>query len=810
MPAVGLLVAVPFVAGAALSVAALPPARWSAAVALVLYACAVAAWTMGRVRPCALLLPALSLTLGLALGTRASEAALEPGLRVVLDEAVGGFALRSPGPGGEHGPIVLRAVLREDAALRDDHALLRAEAVGLHVDGRWREVDGGVQLSVGGELFAERAGEWRAARTVEAPVTFRRPARYLNPGVRDFERELALGGTALFGSIKSGLLVDVHAPGSAIDEGLASARARVRRSIARWVAPVSPLSSGIVTAVLIGDRSGLPDEVRDRLQAAGTFHVIAISGGNIAILAGLAIGLLMVVGVRGRVASLAAAGVLLAYAHVVAAGPSVWRATTMAVIYLAAKGLDHRTPPWQAIAVAAALMIAIDPAEVRDPGFLLTCGATAALVECMRRLARRTPARRRVVVGWIAASVAASLAVEAVLMPASAWLFSRVTFAGVGLNLLAVPLMAGVQIAGMAVVALDVVGVDATGPAWIAHTAAASIVGSAGWLDAAPWLSWRVPPPGAWPLAVYYASLLAMAFAPRARVRLVAAVPLAVSGLVIVSGWSPRVDAPSARLRLTVLDVGQAEAMLLELPEGPRLLVDSGGVPFGDGVDIGGRVVAPALWWRGLRTLDGLLVTHGDPDHAGGAEVLTGIFRPRWLWEGIEVPSHTPTARLRRQAADVGARVERLHAGREFAFGEARVRVLHPPEPDWERPRVRNDDSVVLEVVYRDVALLLTGDVSAEVERTLVPRLTAAAHRILKVPHHGSRTSTSGLLLDAWRPQLAVISAGRGNSFGHPVPEVLERLASVGARVLRTDRHGQIVVETDGYHVDATSHLEER
>jgi competence protein ComEC len=366
-----------------------------------------------------------------------------------------------------------------------------------------------------------------------------------------------------------------------------------------------------------------------------------------------------------------------------------------------------------------------------------------------------------------------------------------------------------VQVAGIAVVLLDALGVSAAAAGWCAHMAAATIVSSSGLVDAVPWLSSRVPPPGAGWIVVYYASLLTVWFARHPWPRIAAGVPLAVAGAVIVSGWTMTADVPAGRLRLTMLDVGQSEAMLLELPQGPRILIDSGGAPFGEGFDIGGRVVAPALWWRGLRRLDGVLITHGDPDHLGGAIALAPIFRPQWLWEGIVVPMHEPMARVRDAATGAGARVEVLRAGEERMFGEARLRVLHPPEPDWERPRVRNDDSVVLEVVYRDVAILLTGDISSEVERTLIPHLTPARHRILKIAHHGSRTSSSTTLLDAWRPQFALISAGRGNSFGHPTPQVLDRLAAIGARVLRTDRHGQITVETDGRTVAVTSYVEE-
>jgi competence protein ComEC len=150
------------------------------------------------------------------------------------------------------------------------------------------------------------------------------------------------------------------------------------------------------------------------------------------------------------------------------------------------------------------------------------------------------------------------------------------------------------------------------------------------------------------------------------------------------------------------------------------------------------------------------------------------------------------------RATQSGARVAERRTGDEFAYGAARVRVLHPASPDWERPRVRNDDSVVLEVHYGDVSVLLMGDVGAAIEREILPRLSPSRTRILKAGHHGSRTSTSQELLDAWRPQIAIISCGRGNSFGHPAPEVLQRLESIGASIYRTDLHGQISIETDG------------
>jgi competence protein ComEC len=336
--------------------------------------------------------------------------------------------------------------------------------------------------------------------------------------------------------------------------------------------------------------------------------------------------------------------------------------------------------------------------------------------------------------------------------------------------------------------------------AFIADEAARAIVSSAGLLDVWPWLSWRVPPTSiAWTV-VYYAAVTACLWTTLSRRRRIGAAAMAsVAGVVIAAGVDPIARAPApGHLRLTMLDVGQGEAIVLQLPGGRSALVDAGGL--GAEFDIGGRVVTPALWALGVRRLDWLLFTHPDGDHIGGALSVTGDLLPREVWEGVPVATNVDRSSLRAAALGRGIAWRALQAGDHLDIGGARLDVVHPPRPDWERPRSRNDDSVVLRVRIDEVEILLTGDAGAEFER-LFAAGDPAPIRILKVGHHGSRSSTSQALLAAYRPHVALISAGRGNLFGHPAPEVLARLTAIGTTTFRTDRDGAITIDTDGQSV---------
>ena len=219
--------------------------------------------------------------------------------------------------------------------------------------------------------------------------------------------------------------------------------------------------------------------------------------------------------------------------------------------------------------------------------------------------------------------------------------------------------------------------------------------------------------------------------------------------------------------------------------------------------------MVPALRAAGVRRLDYFLVTHADPDHIGGASDVVRELAPREIWEGVPVPVSRPRAdpregsgALPRGGAGFAPAGRPVGAG---AVGGAVVRVVHPPAPDWERPRVRNDDSVVLDVRFGGVSVVLPGDIGAAVETELASAWPPAAVRVLKAPHHGSRTSSSAEFLAALTPGMAVVSAGRDSRFGHPHPEVVRRYAGLEARVLATGEVGAVSICTDGRRAAVTT-----
>jgi competence protein ComEC len=241
--------------------------------------------------------------------------------------------------------------------------------------------------------------------------------------------------------------------------------------------------------------------------------------------------------------------------------------------------------------------------------------------------------------------------------------------------------------------------------------------------------------------------------------------------------------------------------LLVMFPDGRSMVIDGGGVlQFGkpsqrrrSNLDTGEDVVSPYLWSRGIRRIDILVSTHAHQDHSGGLAAILENFRPRELWVGSN-----PSVELLRRAAELGIPVRAPNASAApFTYSGARIEVLSPPK-DFAPSKPGNNDSLALRISYGVHSFLLTGDLESPMERLLLADGRPLHADVLKVGHHGSKTSTTPDFLEAVSPSVAIISAGFANSFGHPNPAVLARLGERHSAILRTDQDGLSTVRSDG------------
>jgi competence protein ComEC len=342
---------------------------------------------------------------------------------------------------------------------------------------------------------------------------------------------------------------------------------------------------------------------------------------------------------------------------------------------------------------------------------------------------------------------------------------------------------------------------------WLAHLCAwlLSIARMAVGLHARWEPDWRIPSPPVWLAALFVAGLIVAAWRIETsrRVWMHAAgwiAALAALTVMVMHPFAPVVE--HGKFEFSAIDVGQGDSLLLGFPDGRLMLVDAGGIPsFGrtkkPGIDIGEEVVSNYLWSRSIKHVDIVAMTHAHEDHMGGMSTVLRNFRPRELWTGATQDS--PEWRLVKQTAEsLHIAIRPMQRGTPFAFAGATVQVL-APGPDYIPDATpKNDDSLVLRVRFGATSFLLTGDMEKKIEREVADAGLFAHDDVLKVGHHGSRTSTTSWLLDAERPAFGIISDGFDNSYGHPHRLTLQALQERSVSVFRTDEVGLIRIVSDG------------
>lgn len=631
------------------------------------------------------------------------------------------------------------------------------------------------------------------------------PERFRN-GVASSLPALARRGASLTGGA---LDVVVTSRSASLAARVDDARAHVRRRIQESYAPAS---EALARALVIGE-TDLDDESQAAFRDSGLSHVLAVSGMHLVLVVAGAVRALSWVLVRVPALAArcdarrfaAALGVPLAwvYADFTGQSGSAVRAAAMMSVIFTARALALRPDGPRALALSVLAMAVTDPLVVADGSFSLSVAATVGLFFVSPHVEARLVGAGGVARRWLARSVAATIGASAACAPWLSRMGPTIPLSGVVANLVAVPLgelfalpLAMVHaVLAPAPVLERVVATAASGAlVLVDRVARASASAKFG----------RVPLPML--ASEQIASLTVALFWALLGARR-AAVELAVAASIFFEGIAVSRGRPEGALRVTFLDVGQGDAALVDLPDGSAMLVDGGGL-VGSPVDVGERVIAPLLRARRRSELAVVVLTHPHPDHFGGLEKGLAGVRVGELWdtgqgEREEVGGGYEALLSRARAAGVIVRRPADLCG-AHALGGARVEVIAPC-PDSRVDRSPNDNSMVIRARLGARSLLFAGDAEHEEEGELVLGGADLRADVLKVAHHGSRTSTSAPLLGAVAPSLAVASCGVRNRFGHPHPVVRARLAEARVDLWRTDLGGALVVTTDGVALSASA-----
>jgi competence protein ComEC len=613
------------------------------------------------------------------------------------------------------------------------------------------------------------------------------PPSQLNPGGRDRRAQLFARGIAVEGSAEA---IEVLERGPRIWRWFGELRARfAERAL---LICTSPESAALVTALAVGDRSGLSREAEDELAASGLVHLLASSGLHLAVVALVVRDLARRVWLRSPCAPWLRAGVFAAAVALPFAAFEVlllgapWpavRAGVGAAVALLGSALARRGDGLTTLALGAAACALLDPGATHDLALQLSVAGIAGLILLARPLRALLPLPvpvagaalwRRFLEHLLrlgCATAAAALCTGPLLAAA----FHRISLVSVLANALGLlPGLAAIPVATL-LVPFDVLALW-----WIADLLARATLAASHFFASVPYATVVVAAPGVLACALWYAGVLLCVRRAFRR----ALVPWAL--LALLAGSRAAIAHAREGMTVTFLGVGQGDSAVVQFPGGSAMLIDAGGdLRWPGKFDPGARDVVPALAELGVRRLDLVVLTHPHPDHAGGLLTVLDRIAVGELWMTAEKDPIASAVRAR-----AGARGIPVREPREISLGGVRVEV----PSQFEEGRSLNDNSIVLRLVHGNVAVLFAGDVEALAEADLAQGVAEIGAQILKAPHHGSRTSSTEAFLRRVAPAFTVYSVGAANRFGFPNPEVVAR--TPGAHF--TTAQGAIVAESDG------------
>ena len=690
---------------------------------------------------------------------------------------------------------------RPEATERGERLYVRAEEI--YREKRRTRVAGRLLLTVG-----EGRAPWMTGDRVRFASRIRKPRNFGLPGEFDYERYLAYKDVHAAAFVKT--------PGEIIliREGVGYRLQRAVDVIADRIgtfidAHVPKAEGSILRALLIGDMGYVARATKDAYSRTGVNHILSISGFHVGVIALFIFQILMGAAKMSeflllhlnlrRFILLLTLPLIVFYLFLSGAAPATTRSVIMIAVYILALVIERETDPVHSLMLAAVLILALSPPALFDISFQLSFLALWGIIVLtpvfMAPFTLNEGGLLRKLLLFLMASAAATVATLLTV----AFYFHRVSATGLISNFFIVPLMGyGAVVLGFSALpfifcAPFIAKPLLLGAAYLVKLSNVIIA----LLDRIPTLP--VINPTRLDLLFFYLFLAGLTFIRGGKGRLACCGALVVL-MAGTAALSPRPDA--GKLSIVFFSVGQGESTLITFPDGKRMLVDGGGNPREGAQDVGERLLAPALWRLGVKRIDYMVLSHPHPDHMQGLKYVAANFPVGEFWEGSRTDSRD-YHELHRILAARRVPVRMISASSPVvAVGEARIEPLGPPGHTAPAPQLEdadlNDESMVFRLVFGKFSMLFTGDIGVETEDLLVLHPERLKCSILKVPHHGSRYSSSLPFLRAAAPGTALIGAGYRNSFHLPARETLDSLSGLGIQVFRTDLDGTVRVVSAG------------
>ncbi|MCY3739488.1 MAG: DNA internalization-related competence protein ComEC/Rec2 [Candidatus Poribacteria bacterium] len=665
----------------------------------------------------------------------------------------------------------------------------------------------------------------RYGRHITLTGVLRQPQGRRNPGGFDYRAYLARQDVVGIIDAKGLLRIDEQGgflPGRWI-EALRIRTERVIDNIYTASGTVAPsLHAQLLKGILLGKRSDLPTETLDIFRNSGTFHVLAVSGLHVGLVAMFCYFGFGCFRLPQKILCLLTILAVLIYASLVGFRPSVFRASLMAILFLFATLIDRDADLFNLLAFAALVLLLLNPLQIWDVGFQLSFVAVAAIVyfvpkmeQPLRRLWENEQDSvpvlsrfRNAAVKWLVLSYLVTLAAQIGTTPLIAYHFFRTYPLGFVVGPFAVGLVSLIVAVGMVSVCVGFIWLPlAKLIALLNHVIISvflALIGTFG----QTWGVVKLAPPTFGLFVLYIGVFLGIAHWRYAYKQWRAASLIGLSVLAIWV-WDTAFHERGKLLEIVTLDVGQGDAAFVRFPDNRTLLID-GGIQrsYYDAkkqrrvdYDVGKRVVEPYLDFRGIRKLDMVVLTHPDVDHGGGLGYILENFEVGRVL-GISDMSLNSETHQRLHTI-----VNANHIPYAFPFAgaieltpTARLNLLHPIDAASTNllDQDKNDDSLVIKLTYHEVDVLFTGDIGKKAESRLIASGQDLRSEILKVPHHGSSTSSSAAFIDAVQPRYAIFSLGQSSLYQFPHADVVTRYRERGCVQIRTDEFGAIILRTDG------------